>query len=348
VWLISRSDLVFRRRRFVIAVLVTALVFGMALMFDGVKRAAQNEVPRIVHLFDGDRWVVGKDVTGPFTTTAVFPASTAARIARQPGVKRADPVVLSRGAARLDPDKDVNVVGFVPGGAGTPPVDSGRSVRGPGEAVVDKSTGLSVGDTLRIGSEKLRVVGVGDKLRYNFGAPSVFVDLKDAQKLTFNGQNLAMAVVVQGVPKHLPANLSVLDNDAVISDLTRITKPGVQTINMISVLLWIVAIGIIGSIVYLNALERTRDFAVLKATGSPNRVIVGGLALQSLFLSVVAAILAVGVAYVVGMALPFPAELEAASFVQLFGVSILVGLLASLIGTRRALTTDPALAFAGA
>jgi putative ABC transport system permease protein len=348
VWLISRCDLVFRRRRFVIAVLVTALVFGMALIFDGVKRAVANEVPRIVRLFDGDTWVVGKGVTGPFTTTAVFPADVARKLAADPGVKRADPVVLSRGVARIDPDKDVNVVGYRPGGLGTPPVDSGRPVRGPGEAVVDETLGLSVGDRLPLGRKHFRIVGVGHQLRYNFGAPAVFLDIADAQQLTFDGQDLAMAVVVRGHPTRLPGNLSTVSNDDVISDLNRITKPGVQTINIISVLLWIVAIGIIGSIVYLNALERTRDFAVLKATGSANRVIVGGLALQSLFLSIVAAILSVGVALIVGLGLPFPAELETASFVQLFGIAILVGLLASLIGARRALTTDPALAFAGA
>ena len=348
MWLISRCDLVFRRRRFVIAVLVTALVFGMALAFDGLKRAVKNEVPRTVELFGADEWVVAKGVSGPFTTTAVVPAATARTLAQRPGVKRADPVVLARGVAHLDPDKDVNVIGFVPGGLGTPSVDSGRAARRHGEAVVDETMGLSVGDRLRLGGDRFRVVGVGSKLRYNFGAPSVYMTLKDAQQLVFDGQDLAMAVPVRGDTGKLPAALGSLTNDEVISDLTRITKPGVQTINMISVLLWIVAIGIIGSIVYLNALERTRDFAVLKATGSSNRVVVGGLAIQSLFLSVVAAVLAVGVAYAVGAAMPFPAELETGSFVQLFVVAIVVGLLASLIGARRAVTTDPALAFAGA
>jgi putative ABC transport system permease protein len=157
-----------------------------------------------------------------------------------------------------------------------------------------------------------------------------------------------MAVPVQGEVSSLPDGFIALTNDDVVEDLKRITKPGVQTIDLVSVLLWIVAIGIIGSVVYLNALERTRDFAVLKATGSPNRTIVGGLAIQSLFLSIIAAVLAIGVAWLVGLALPFPAELEAASYGQMFGIAIIVGLLASFIGARRALMTDPALAFGAA
>ncbi len=348
MWLISRCDLVFRRRRFVVAVLVTALVFGMALVFDGVKRSVRNEVPRTVEMFGADRWVVPDGVTGPFTTTAVFPADVAEGIADDPGVRRASPVVLSRSVARVDPDKDANLIGYVPGSIPPPPIEDGREVRGRGETVVDQSLGLSVGDDLDVGSRTFEVVGVGDQLRYNFGAPTVLLTLRDAQALTFDRGELAMAVAVDGTPSSLPDGFTALTNDDVISDLDRITKPGVQTIDLVSILLWIVAIGIIGSVVYLNALERTRDFAVLKATGAPNRAIVGGLAIQSLFLSIIAAVLAVGVAWLVSLVLPFPAELSSASYAQMFAVAIAVGLVTSLIGARRALTTDPALAFGAA
>jgi putative ABC transport system permease protein len=50
----------------------------------------------------------------------------------------------------------------------------------------------------------------------------------------------------------------------------------------------------------------------------------------------------------VSLGLPFPAEITALSMVKLFGVALVVALLASLAGVRRALTTDPALAFGGA
>lgn len=347
MWLISRSDLVFRRRRFVIAVLVTALVFGMALLFDGMKRAVRNEVPRTVEMFGADAWVVPDGVTGPFTTTSVFPSTVADEIAAAPGVERASAVVLSRAVAHVDPDTDTNVIGSRPGAVDAP-LEEGRGVRRSGEVVVDKSLKLSVGDDLELGGSTFEVVGVGDGMRYNFGAPTALLTLRDAQALSFEGNDFVMAVPVAGRVDALPDGFITLTNDDVIEDLRRITKPGVQTIDLVSVLLWIVAIGIIGSVVYLNALERTRDFAVLKATGAPNRTIVGGLAIQSLLLSVIAAILAIGVALLVGLALPFPAEMEAASYIQMFGIAIVVGLVASLIGARRALTTDPALAFGAA
>jgi putative ABC transport system permease protein len=339
---------VFRRRRFAIAVLVTAMVFGMALIFDGVKQAVNNEVDRVVAAFDADRWLVADGVTGPFTATAVIPAELAAEVATQGGVERADPVVLTRGVARVDPDKDVNIVGFVPRGLGTPPVEEGRSVEERGEIVADESLDVEVGDRVTISGQPLRVVGVADGLRYNFGAPAVFMHIRDAQELAFDGRSLAMAVAVDGRVSPLPDGITERSNVAVVDDLHRTVQAGVQTIDFVSLLLWIIAIGIIGSVVYLNALERSRDFAVLKATGSPNATIVGGLAVQSLILSLVAAILAVGVARVVALGLPFPAELDVGSYLMLFGTAVIIGLLASLIGARRALSTDPALAFGGA
>ena len=47
---------------------------------------------------------------------------------------------------------------------------------------------------------------------------------------------------------------------------------------MIAVLLWIVAALIVGSVIYLSALERTRDFAVFKAVGVSTRSVIAGLA----------------------------------------------------------------------
>jgi putative ABC transport system permease protein len=114
-----------------------------------------------------------------------------------------------------------------------------------------------------------------------------------------------------------------------------------------AVLMWLIAAGIIGLIVYLSAIERMRDFAVFKATGAPTRLIVGGLMLQAVIVSLVAAVLAIGVSKLVGLGLPFPSELGAAGILQLVAISLVVGVLASLAGVRRALTTDPAVAFGG-
>jgi putative ABC transport system permease protein len=72
----------------------------------------------------------------------------------------------------------------------------------------------------------------------------------------------------------------VLSDAQAQADLERPLASGTQSIAFINALLWLVAAGIIGSIVYLSALERQREFAVLKATGAANRSLLTGLALQ--------------------------------------------------------------------
>jgi putative ABC transport system permease protein len=346
MWLVSARDLQFRARRFVIAVIVTSMVFGIALAIDGMRRSVQQETPAIVALFGADQWIVARGATGPFTTTRVLGDAAANAVRQAPGVKRADPVVLSRTVIAADPAKDANLVGHVLGGLGSPPISEGRAAKRSGEAVLSPAVSASVGERLVVGGKSFRVVGKTDEGRYYFGVPTVFVSLHDAQDIVFKGQPLAMGVAVQGRSR-APAGTTVLTNAQVESDLNRPLAGGVQSIVVTAVLLWLIAAGIIGLIVYLSAIERTRDFAVFKATGAPTRVIVGGLMLQAVMVALVAAVLAIGVSKLVGLGLPFPSKLGAAGILQLVAISLAVGVLASLAGVRRALTTDPAVAFGG-
>ena len=104
---------------------------------------------------------------------------------------------------------------------------------------------------------------------------------------------------------------------------------------------------IVGSLVYLSALERLRDFAVFKAIGVPTRSILAGLALQAVVVALLAAVLGVILAQLLAPLFPMTVVIPASAYLALPLVAILVGLLASLAGLRRAVTVDPALAFGG-
>jgi putative ABC transport system permease protein len=175
----------------------------------------------------------------------------------------------------------------------------------------------------------------------------VFLAFQDAQALGFKGQPLAMTIITQGVPRSAPAGLQVLSDAQAQADLERPLASGTQSIAFINALLWLVAAGIIGSIVYLSALERQREFAVLKATGASNRSLLAGLALQAVLLSAAAAVLAAGIARLLAPGFPFTVEIPPSALPRLLGVAVLVGLVASAAGLRRAVGVQPALAFGG-
>jgi putative ABC transport system permease protein len=347
MWLIALRDLQWRRRRFVIAVLATALVFALTLLLAGAGRGLRAEAARVVDRFGADAWLVGAGTSGPFTASSVIPASTAETVSAMEGVTRADPFVFLRFTVGDRQRRDVNVIGYRPGGLGTPAVGEGRPVERPGEIVVDRKLGRDVGDVVWLGGHSLTVVGVADDVTFNFGQPTVFVDLDDVQALGFRGaaEPLATAVVTKGVPASVPDGLRLLTDREVVTDARRPMKPGLQTIDFINVLLWLVAAGIVGSIVYLSALERVRDFAVLKATGASNRALLASLVVQAIVLSVAAAAVAVVLARILERGFPFSIETSAAAYLALPAVAVLIGLLASLAGLRRVLRVDPALAF---
>jgi putative ABC transport system permease protein len=249
MWLISARDLQFRLRRFVVAVMVTGLVFGIALVFDGVKRAMRNEGPRIVQSFGADEWVVADGASGPFTATKVFPASAGAALRDDAGVRRADPVVLARSVVATHPDKDVNLIGYLPDGLGRPSISQGRAVRRNGEVVIGAGVDAEVGDRLGVGGARMRVVGKTEDSRFFFGNSTAFVTLRDAQALMFGGEQLVMAIAVVGHVATPPAGLDVQSIGHVEADLDRPIKPGIETVDFVNLLLWVIAAGIIASIV---------------------------------------------------------------------------------------------------
>jgi putative ABC transport system permease protein len=89
-----------------------------------------------------------------------------------------------------------------------------------------------------------------------------------------------------------------------------------------------------------------RDIAVLKATGAPNRVLVGSLVAQAMALSLASALLAIPLALLMKPGMDFDVLLGPTDYLTLAVVAVVIGGLASLAGLRRALTVDPAMAFA--
>jgi putative ABC transport system permease protein len=163
----------------------------------------------------------------------------------------------------------------------------------------------------------------------------------------FAGRPLATTIVTEGETVAPPSGFATLTTSDVEKDLNRPVASAKQTIDLIRRLLWLVSAGIIGAIVYLSALERTSDFAVLKAIGVSTGSLVRGLLGQTIVL----ALLAVGIAVVLELAIePFSAmspEVPVRGYVELALAAVIAGVIASLFALRRATRIDPALAFGG-
>jgi putative ABC transport system permease protein len=348
MWLVSLRDLQWRRRRFLVAAVGASVVFALTLLLAGFVSAFGNEAGRTVAAFHAESWIVHLGESGPFTSSAPLAPADVSALIDQLGPTWALPVAVLPATLHHGRDTQVTLIGVVPGGWSVPSVVKGRTLQARGDVVVDRRSKVGVGKTVVVAGRQFQVVGQTSGLTTRGGIASIYMPLADAQQVGFAGQPLASAVVTQGrLPTDLPAGLQVLSNKQVKSDLLGPLRDAIRTIRFLGVLLWLVAALIFGSILYLTAVERVRDFAVFKATGTTNLVLVAELAIEGTAVALVASALGTVLGIFLAPALPIPAEVPGLAYAAVPLIALLAAVPATIIGVRRALTVDPAAAFAG-
>lgn len=346
VWTTSARDLAWRWRRFMIATVAAALVLGLTVLLSGIIKHLDAEIRRTVDTLGADAFVVAADVPGPFTSIAALPEPTEAAL-ESAGATAADPIVAVPQTLRMDPAVDAYVIGYRPGGLGEPPVNEGRAPAADGEVAIDAKAGIALGGEVIVAGARFDVVGVTDGLTVLGERPNVYMTLADAQRAVFGGQPVATAFLVKGTIARLPDGVRLIDRDAAVADLRRPMVDTIESIELFRSLLWLVAAAIVGSVLYLSALERSRDMAVFKATGASSADLVAGLVLQALVLSLSASAVAVALALLLAPLFPAGISLPISLLLTVPIVAVVVGIVGSLAGLRRTLAADPAAAFGG-
>ena len=335
-------DLQWRWKRFVIAMVGVALVFAMGLIMTGLATSFSREVDRTLDSIGAQRWAVATDASGPFNSFVPISTADAANTG-------GSPVMVLRETIQDGPAvRDIIVMGVEPGGLGSPHASRGESLSASGQAVVDRSLpGMTAGDTMVFGGHEFHVVGTISGQTLFAGIPLVYIPLADAQAVAVLGQPLATAMLFADIPTFVPGQLKVMRNQDVKADVLRPLKAARSSISFVRLLLWLVAAIVVGSVLYLQALERTRDFAVFKATGTSTAAIGAGLALQAVALSLAAAVVAAVLATILAPLFPLDVAIPASAYLLLPVVTVVVGLVSCSIALRRTARIDPATAFGG-
>ncbi len=346
---ITLGDLLYRRRQFLIATLGASLVFAMTLLLAGLVGGFGAEIDQTVSGFHADAWVVKAGSSGRISSLAPMVESAVGQVARVRGVTGTVPVVVIPQTADVHGAlQQVNLVGAPVGSAAArQPLVAGTELTGRGQAVVDKRMGVGVGSRVSVGGHPFTVVGVTSDRTLLGGAPDMYVDLRDAQTTAFEGSRLINAVVVAGTPATLPGGLAIMTNAQIERSSLQQMANAVSSINNSKILMWAIAAVIVASLVYVTALERTRDFAVLKALGASSASLYVGLAFQAVLVALIAAALgAVLSQFMIGV-FSQPVDVPLGAYIALPVSAVVVGMLSSLIALRRAVGADPAAAFAG-
>ena len=346
---VTFADLWFRARQFLIAVVGVGLVLALALGLSGLADGFHAEVASTVDAVGATSWVMAPAAQGRLTAFAAFPAADVGAVARAPGVQRASAVLLAPGQVVLvagsKMPQTVILMGVRTGGVGDPQVVAGHDLSGPGQAVVDSEVHAAVGSVLRVGGHPFSVVGVVDDRTMNGGTPIVYMPLANVQRAVIGGRPLITAVATAGTPASAPAGLVVLAPSAVVTDTVSALGSAVTSIDNTRSLMWLIAAAIVASMLYVAALERKRDFAVLKALGSSSRALFLSLVLEAVVVTLFAAVLAEILSLFMAPLFAQPLDITPAARLVLPLIAVTVGVIASISALRRVTGADPATAF---
>jgi putative ABC transport system permease protein len=364
--------------RFVLTCLGLSLLLAVVVAMAGIYRGQTADALALVRSIQADIWVVQADTHGPFAESSRIPGDTREMVARVDGVVAAGSITLQtvqmeRNGRRVR----LQVVGYEPGRPGGPVnLVAGRDItRSHYELIADRQTGFAIGERLELARHVYTVVGLTQGNVTLSGDSVIYMTLRDAQDLQFDltppearretarGAQRTNTNLVNAVVAHISPNIPV---DTIAADVRRwkhlsvlseVQQEAILTVTVIErarrqlglfmTVLTIVSAVIIALIIYTMTMEKLREIATLKLIGAPDRTIVGLIVQQALLMGVVG--FAAGTALVSATKDWFPRRIvmEPTDLALLFGVVVVICLLASALGVRVAVRVDPARALIG-
>jgi putative ABC transport system permease protein len=373
-------DIRHKSGRFVLTCLGLSLLLAVVVTMAGIFRGLTADAFALVEAVKADLWVVEAGTRGPFAESSRIPGDTREMVARVNGISEAGSVTLQniqieRGGRKLR----LQVVGYEPGRPGGPVrLVAGREItRSHYELIADRQTGLTVGETLPLGrrGHDYTVVGATSGIVTFSGDSILYMSLKDAQELQFEQappaarreaargeqrapSDLVNAVVARLAPDYSPdavaesirrwKHLSVLTDAEQKQMLTQtVIERTRRQIGLFMSVLTVVSAVIIALIVYTLTMDKIREIATLKLIGAPDRTIIGLILQQALLMGVIGFVFGTALVYAFSDRFPRHVVMLPEDIAMLFGVVVLVCLLASLLGVRAALRVDPTRALTG-
>ncbi len=221
-------------------------------------------------------------------------------------------------------------------------------------------TARVLGEKVRVGGQKFRVIGVLKQAAKSLGddlADIVIIPIATAQQL-FNTSSLFRILVEADSEEVIPRakevildiirqrhdgedDITVITQDAILATFDRIFKALTLTVAGIAAISLVVAGIIIMNVMMVAVSNRQSEIGLLKALGAPQRQILSIFLTEAALLSMAGALcgLAVGVAALISLASFFPdypIALAPWSLAIAMGVAVVTGLLFGVLPARRA------------
>jgi ABC-type lipoprotein release transport system permease subunit len=223
-----------------------------------------------------------------------------------------------------------------------------------------RDKGLAVGDALTLEGRRVRVVGIG-KLRgaSMAGDGAAFLDRRVLQQLGAVGDRLDFIVVDADDPAATAAVLAsqmtsvdVWDRARIVGALDQLLSRSMTIWNLVAGLALFVAGVFVSSMLLRSVAERRSELATLRAIGVPARTIAALVVGEAALVVLLATVAGFAVSRVLGLWLDRTLaeslnmdsiyRVTPAMVLRMSAIALVVGGLAALLPTRRALAVEPA------
>lgn len=345
------------RIRYIFTALGIALCTLLMLFLISIYQGVSYGSTEYVRSCNADLWILQKHATNILRSTSILPASYEDDLNKIRGVKSASPVIFILAAVKLNnTNATLYLAGFDPvtGIGGPPEIIQGRNIRTDDEIVLDKSFAakynIKIGDKVPIREDSLKVTGISTGTNM-FVIQYAFISIDEAHKI-IGFWNIVSCYQVHLIPGFRPEEvksniysslrkISVLDKETFLKNNIQEMENGiVPLLFIITLISGIVLTAILSLILSISVMEKRKDFAIIKAIGSPRGFISGIIIQLSILLSLT------GLAFALMLFFPMIALVEKispevsarTSIIQILFVSlavIVISLISSILPNQK-------------
>ena len=378
---LAYKDITHSLSKFMITAISVGVLLGIVIIMIGVYRGMVFDARVLVSDIKADMWVVQQDTFGPFAENSKIHEDLQNQISYQDGVKYAEAITFqSFQMKNRYGDFKVMLIGYDPFGKidviNRAKLIEGRVIQKQHyEIVVSQRTNYKLGEYIKLGRDRFKVVGITKDTVSNSGDYLIFTSLKDAQILQFTYTNerirsdnnrgikggnphLVNAIVAQVKegynPELVAKNIEKSTHKKVFTKagqtrllLEKVIKKSSKQIGLFTVILIIVSIVIIALIIYTMTLEKIKEISILKLIGISNITISKMIIQETVTLGILAFISGNIFARLIAGKFPKRIVLELGDAFSLFGIILISSVFASLFGIYKVIKTDPSEAIGG-
>jgi putative ABC transport system permease protein len=182
--------------RFALTTLGVGMLMMVVMGMGGIYRGLVEDATLLIDRVGTDLWIVQRDTRGPFAEVSRVPPNLSHRALAVPGVQSTREFAYHT----IQRERNGKPLRIAVLGLGWPtdrgewvPLTAGRPLAaGHFEMIADASLGLALGETIQLGKETYRVVGLTSSMISSSGDGLAFFTISDAQAIQFDNPGEAV------------------------------------------------------------------------------------------------------------------------------------------------------------